>query len=381
MNREFIEAMEEIEQNKGINKDILFEAIEAALISAYKRNYESDKNVRVHMERETGDVEVYSQREVVEQVTDPKEQIGLEEARKISPEYEVEDIVEEEVTPKNFGRIAAQTAKQVVIQRIREAERELIFDEYVHKIDDVINGIVQRYEQNNVIIDLGKVEANLPAQEQMSIDKYSQGDRIKTYVVDVKQTTKEPQITLSRTHPGLIKRLLELEVPEVYDGVVEIKGIAREAGYRSKVAVYSRDENVDPVGSCVGSKGSRIQTVVDELKGENIDVITWSSDPGMFIRNSLSPAKVIDVKVVDLEERNARVIVPDYQLSLAIGREGQNARLAAKLTNWKIDILSESQAQELSTDFENIDEDELPDDQEFTGEKTEQEQKIIDEQG
>ncbi|ACB85024.1 transcription termination factor NusA [Natranaerobius thermophilus] len=346
MNREFIEAIEEIERDKGINKDILFEAIEAALISAYKRNFDSDKNVRVHMERETGDVRVYHQKQVVEEVENPKEQISLEEARKISPGYEVDDLVEEEVTPKNFGRIAAQTAKQVVIQRIREAERELIYEEYVDKQDDIINGIVQRIEQKNVIIDLGKVEAILPPQEQMDTDEYNQGDRIKAYVVEVKKTTKEPQIILSRTHPGLIKRLLELEVPEIYDGTVEIKGIAREAGYRSKVAVYSRHEEVDPVGSCVGNKGSRIQSIVDELKGENIDVITWSSDPVVFISNSLSPSKVLEVKVLDEQDQKARVVVPDHQLSLAIGKEGQNARLAAKLTNWKIDILSESQLAE-----------------------------------
>ncbi|OWZ84273.1 transcription termination factor NusA [Natranaerobius trueperi] len=351
MNREFIEAIEEIEQNKGVDKDILFEAIEAALISAYKRNFDSDKNVKVIMERETGDVKVFNQRKVVEEATDPREEISLEDARRISPEYQLDDVVDEEVTPKNFGRIAAQTAKQVVIQRIREAERELIYEEFVHKQDDIINGKVQRFEQNNVIVDLGKVEAILPPPEQMATDKYNQGDRLKSYVVEVKKTTKEPQVILSRTHPGLIKRLLELEVPEIYDGIVEIKGIAREAGYRSKVAVYSNEQEVDPVGSCVGNKGSRIQSIVEELNGENIDVITWSSDPSVFISNSLSPAKATNVTVIDEEEHKVRAIVPDHQLSLAIGREGQNARLAAKLTNWKIDILSESQAEERDNDI------------------------------
>ncbi len=345
MKRDIIEAIEEIEQNKGIDKETLFEAIEAALISAYRRNFDSAKNVRVHMDRETGEVAVFNQRTVVEKINKEQEEIDLEEARKISSEYEVGDIVEQEVTPRNFGRIAAQTAKQVVIQRIREAEREIIYNEYVDKQDEVINGIVQRFDHRNVIIDLGKVEAVLPPQEQMKTDRYVQGKRIKAYVVEVKKTTKEPQVILSRTHPGLIKRLMELEVPEIYDGTVEIKGISREAGYRAKVAVHSREEEVDPVGSCVGSKGSRIQTIVDELNGENIDIITWSSDPEIFISNSLSPAKAVEVKILDEGDKKAQVIVPDYQLSLAIGKEGQNARLAAKLTGWKIDILSESQAQ------------------------------------
>lgn len=347
MNMEFIEAVHELEKGRGISAEILFEAIEAALISAYKKNFGSLQNVRVLIDRSTGEFKVYARKTVVEIVEDARTQVDLEEAHKRDPNYQLEDIVEYEVTPRDFGRIAAQTAKQVVVQRIREAERGMIYDEYVNREGDIVTGVVQRYEQKNVIVDLGKVEAVLPAQEQIPGEVYESFDRIKTYVVEVKKTTKGPQIMLSRTHPGLIKRLFELEVPEIHDGIVEIKGVSREAGARSKIAVYSRDSNVDPVGACVGPKGARVQTIVTELKGEKIDIVNYSTDPQEFVANALSPANVVGV-YPKLNEKVAIVVVPDYQLSLAIGKEGQNARLAAKLTGWKIDIKSESQASALN---------------------------------
>lgn len=341
MNEEFLAAMIAIEREKGIKKDILFEAIEAALVSAYKRNFNAAANVRVQLDRETGEIKVYTRLTVVEEAPQPQLEISLSEARGINPEYQVDDIVEREVTPKNFGRIAAQTAKQVVIQRIREAERELVFDEYIDREDDIITGIVQRIEQKNVIVDLGKTEAVLLPTEQMPSDEYKQGERIKAYITEVRKTTKGPQIFVSRTHPGLLKRLFELEVPEIFDGTVEIKSVAREAGYRSKLAVYSKNRDVDPVGACVGPKGARVQAIVNELRGEKIDIVKWDEDPALFVANSLSPAKVVTVNLHS-DQKVAGVVVPDYQLSLAIGKEGQNARLAAKLTNWKIDITSES---------------------------------------
>src|SRR5665648_427715 len=362
MNMEFIEALQELEKGRGISAEILFEAIDAALISAYKKNFGSLQNVRVLIDRSTGEFKVYARKTVVEIVEDARTQVGLEEAHKLDPNYQLEDIVEYEVTPRDFGRIAAQTAKQVVVQRIREAERGMIYDEYVNREGDIVTGVVQRYEQKNVIIDLGKIEAVLPAQEQIPGEVYQSFDPVKTYVLEVKKTTKGPQIMLSRTHPGLIKRLFELEVPEIHDGIVEIKGVSREAGARSKIAVYSRDPNVDPVGACVGPKGSRVQTIVTELKGEKIDIVNYSTDPQEFVANALSPAKVVGV-YPKLNEKVAIVVVPDYQLSLAIGKEGQNARLAAKLTGWKIDIKSESQAsaqnvipQVLEEEYETYDE-------------------------
>jgi len=344
MNTEFLEALEEIAQSKGIDMEVLLEAIEAALISAYKKNFGSAQNVRVEVHRATGEFKVFSRKQVVEKVNDERTEISLEEARKIDPRYDINDVVEFEVTPKEFGRIAAQTAKQVVVQRIREAERNIIYDEYVNKEQDIITGVVQRQEGGNVFIDLGRTEAILTPQEQMPGEEYRPHDRIKAYIVEVKKTTKGPQILVSRTHPGLLKRLFELEVPKIAEGIVEIKAIAREAGSRSKIAVASRDENVDPVGACVGPKGARVQTIVNELKGEKVDIIKWSSDLAVFVANSLSPAKVLSVEVNEAE-KTARVIVPDYQLSLAIGKEGQNARLAAKLTGCKIDIKSESQVE------------------------------------
>jgi N utilization substance protein A len=343
MNMEFIEAIHELEKEKGISAEILFEAIEAALISAYRKNFSSLQNVRVHIDRTSGEIKVFSRKTVTENVTDPRLEITLEDAKEINPNFMIGDIVEFEETPREFGRIAAQTAKQVVVQRIREAERGLIYDEYINKEGDIVTGIVQRYDQRNVIVDLGKVEALLPGSEQIPGESYQPFERIKTYVVEVKKTTKGPQILLSRTHPGLIKRLFELEVPEIHDGIVEIKAVAREAGARSKIAVYSKDKNVDPVGACVGPKGSRVQNIVNELKGEKMDIINWSDDPVEFVSNALSPAKVLGVYPKQ-EEKVTLVVVPDYQLSLAIGKEGQNARLAAKLTGWKIDIKNESQA-------------------------------------
>ena len=346
MNTEFLDALNDLEKEKGIAVSVLLEAIEAALLSAYKRNFGSLQNARVHIDRDTGEFKVYSQRTVIDEVIDPRQEITLGEAREIDPRYDFGDIVENEVTPRNFGRIAAQTAKQVVVQRIREAERNIIYEEFANREGDIITGVIQRVEQKNVFIELGKTEAVLTPSEQMSGEDYRHGTRVKAYIVEVKKTNKAPQIIVSRTHPGLLKRLFELEVPELYEGVVELKAVAREAGYRSKIAVYSRDENVDTVGACVGPKGMRVQSIVNELNGEKIDIIKWNPDPSKFVAASLSPAKVVAVEIWD-EEKVARVIVPDYQLSLAIGKEGQNARLAAKLTNWKIDIKSESQMEEI----------------------------------
>jgi len=339
-----MQAFEQLGKEKGIAPEVLFEAIEAALISAYKRNFSSAQNVRVSLERTTGEIHVYARKNVVEEVKDDRLEIDLAEARLLDVRYELEDIVEIEVTPKNFGRIAAQTAKQVVVQRIREAERGIIYDEFSNRESDILNGIVQRIEQKNVYIDLGKAEAILAPSEQIAGEVYKHGDRLKTYIIEVKKTTKGPQILVSRTHPGLLKRLFELEVPEIHDGIVEIKSVAREPGLRSKFAVHSRDENVDAVGACVGHKGMRVQSIVNELRGEKIDIVKWNTDPAKYIANALSPAKVVSVEINEVD-KVSRVVVPDYQLSLAIGKEGQNARLAAKLTGWKIDIKSESQAQ------------------------------------
>ncbi len=345
MSAELILALEQLEKEKGIKKDIIIEAIEAALISAYKKNFGSSMNVKVNIDRENGDVKVFGLRKVAEVVDVDEMDISIEEARKYNPAYEIGDIVEIEVTPRSFGRIAAQTAKQVVVQKLREAERGIIYDEFYNKESDIVTGIVQRVEKRNIIVDLGKTEAVLATSEQTPGEEYRFNERLKTYIIEVKKTTKGPQIMISRTHPGLVKRLFELEVPEIHDGTVEIKSISREPGSRTKIAVYSKDENVDPVGACVGQRGTRVQAIVDELRGEKIDIIKWSNDVKDYISSSLSPAKVIRVDVCE-EQKSAKVVVPDYQLSLAIGKEGQNARLAAKLTGWKIDIKSESQLRE-----------------------------------
>ncbi len=353
MNPEFIEALEQLGRERNIAKGVLLEAIEAALVSAYRRHFGSAQNVRVNVDPKTGDMKVFSQRVVAESPDDPTQEISLEEAQRIDPRYKLEDIVEVEVTPKNFGRIAAQTAKQVVVQRLREAERGMIFEEFSSREGDIINGQIHRIEGRNVLIDLGKTEAILMPSEQIPGERYKQGDRIRAYIVEVKRTTKGPQVFVSRTHPGLVKRLFEQEVPEIHDGVVEMRSIAREAGSRAKVAVSSRDPNVDPVGSCVGPKGMRVQAVVKELKDEKIDIVRWDQDSAKFVANALSPAKVVGVQTDDLH-KVARVIVPDYQLSLAIGKEGQNARLAAKLTGWKIDIKSETQMVELEAEARRL---------------------------
>ncbi|TYP54291.1 transcription termination factor NusA [Thermosediminibacter litoriperuensis] len=339
MNIEFIEALDQIEKEKGISKEILLEAIEAALVSAYKKNYGTSQNVKINIDRETGEVKVFSQKTVKEDVKDPLLEISLFDAKKINPLVKIGDIISVEVTPQKFGRIAAQTAKQVVMQRIKEAERNIIYEEFAGRETDLVTGTVQRFDKKNVIIDLGKTEVILPPNEQIPNETYTPGERIKVYILEVKKTTKGPVIIVSRSHPGLVKRLFELEVPEIYEGIVEIKSIAREAGSRTKVAVYSKDENVDPVGACVGPKGTRVQAVVEELKGEKIDIIKWSKNVAEYISNALSPAKVLSVDVEE-DSKIARVLVSDQQLSLAIGKEGQNARLAAKLTGWKIDIKS-----------------------------------------
>ncbi|NLY74758.1 MAG: transcription termination/antitermination protein NusA [Firmicutes bacterium] len=353
MNREFMDALEQIEREKGISKEILLDAIETALASAYKRDQKVAQSIEVRVDSGTGAFHVYTHKTVVDEVEDENNEISLEDAQKINPNYELGDLVEFEVFPKEFGRIAAQTAKQVVVQRIREAERSIIYDEFINRVGDLITGVVQRFEQRNIFVDLGRIEGILPANEQMPNERYEQGMRIKTYVVEVKKTTKGPQVLLSRTRTGLLKRLFELEVPEIQDGIVEIKSISREPGYRSKIAVASRDHQIDPVGACVGTRGIRVQMIVRELKGEKIDVIPWDPDPVEFIINALSPAKVSDVKILP-SKKTAIVIVPDYQLSLAIGKEGQNARLAAKLTGWRIDIKSETQAEEQAEEIERL---------------------------
>lgn len=345
MNNQLFEAIDYLEKEKGIDKEILIEALEAALISAYKRNFKSATNVRVDINPEAEKMQIFARKTVVEEVENPQEEIGLAEAKEIDPNYELDDIIEVEITPQNFGRIAAQAAKQVVTQRVREAERGVIYEEYVDREEDVMTGIIQRKDKKFVYVNLGKIEAKLAESEQMPTEEYNIHDRIKVFVTKVENTTKGPQIFVSRSHPGLLKRLFEMEVPEIYNGEVEIMSIAREAGDRSKISVYSADPEIDPVGSCVGQRGQRVQAIVDELKGEKIDIIEWSEDPAVYVANALSPSKVIEV-IVDEEEKATTVIVPDYQLSLAIGKRGQNARLAAKLTGWKIDIKSESDAKE-----------------------------------
>lgn len=364
--QEFLTTLRELGKEKGIEEEVLFEAIEAALISAYKRNFGSAQNVRVTLSRETGHYHVYAIKTVVEDPEDEITEISLAQARTIKPDYEVGDVIEIEVTPANFGRIAAQTAKQVVVQRIREAERGIIYEEFMSREGDILTGLVQRVENHNVYIDLGKTEAVLTPAEQIPGETYNYGDRIKAYVVEVKKTNKGPQIVVSRTHPGLLKRLFELEVPEIHEGIVEIKSVAREPGNRSKIAVYSSEPSVDPVGSCVGHRGMRVQGIVDELGSEKIDIVKWNADPAKFIANALSPAKVVSVAINEAE-KVSRVVVPDYQLSLAIGKEGQNARLAAKLTGWKIDIKSESQAADEVLD-ENMNEVEVTGEASFTAE-------------
>lgn len=346
MNQDFIAAIAELGKEKGIDAELLYQAVEDALVAAYKKNSNTNQTVRVDMNKTSGEIHVYAQRTVVEGEPLDETEMTLEEAQVIDPRYMVGDIVETEVTPKNFGRIAAQNAKQVVVQRIREAERGQVYERFQSRNQDIVTGIIERMENKNVYIDLGKVEAVLTPNEQIPGEIYQYHDRMKTFILEVKRSTKGgPQIMVSRTHPGLLKRLFELEVPEIHDGIVEIKSVAREPGMRSKISVYTADENVDPVGACVGHKGMRVQTIVSELRGEKIDIVKYSEDPAQYVANALSPAKVVSTTINE-DEKICRVIVPDYQLSLAIGKEGQNARLAAKLTGWKIDIKSESQARE-----------------------------------
>lgn len=342
MNSEFINAIGDLEREKGISANILFDAIEAALITAFKKNFDSNENVRVSMDRETGDIHVYSQRKVVEEVQNPALEISQKDAKELSKKYKIDDIVEDEVTPKNFGRIAAQTAKQVVIQRIREAEREATFNQYLDKDGDIVNGIVTTLDKRGLVVNIGKTEALILSQDLIPGESFKIGDRIKAYITKVEKNLKGPQVFISRTHPGLVKRLFELEVPEIYEGIIEIVSVAREAGSRTKMAVMTKMENIDPVGSCVGQRGTRVQNIINELNGEKIDIIEWSPNFAQYIASALNPAEVLAVDVRE-EEKAAKVVVPDNQLSLAIGKEGQNARLAARLTGFKIDIKSETQ--------------------------------------
>ena len=353
-NNELLEALNILEQEKNISKETLLEAIENSLITACKNHFGKSENVKVNIDPETCEYHVFQEKKVVEKVEDPVEEISLVNAKMIDSKYELDDIVNVEVKSKEFGRIATQNAKNVILQKIREEERKVLFDEYYSKEKDIVTGIVQRYVGKNVSINLGKVDAILTENEQVKGEVFQPTERIKVYILEVKNTTKGPKILVSRTHPELVKRLFEAEVAEVKDGTVEIKSIAREAGSRTKIAVWSNDPDVDAVGACVGMNGARVNAVVEELRGEKIDIITWNENPAMLIENALSPAKVISV-IADAEEKAAKVVVPDYQLSLAIGKEGQNARLAARLTGFKIDIKSETQAREAGDffDYEN----------------------------
>jgi len=345
MNNELMEALNVLEKEKDISKETLLEAIENSLLTACKTHFGKIDNIKAHVDRETGEFEVYAELEVVEEVEDPTMQIALDDARRLSGQYQIGDMVRKEIKSKEFGRIATQNAKNVILQKIREEERRVLFNQFNGKEREIMTGVVQRNFGKNISINLGKCDAMLGENEQIKGETFRPNERVKVYVLEVKDTTKGPRILVSRTHPELVKRLFEAEVAEVKDGTVEIKSIAREAGSRTKMAVASNDANVDPVGACVGVNGSRVNAIVDELRGEKIDIINWSDNSAILIENALSPAKVICV-VADDDEKTAQVIVPDYQLSLAIGKEGQNARLAARLTGYKIDIKSETQARE-----------------------------------
>lgn len=345
MSKEMLGALDALEQEKGVKKEIVIEALEAALVSAYKRNYGQAQNVEVEFDQKKGNIHVYAVKEVTDEVFDSRLEVSYQDALEINKAYEVGDTIRFEVTPKDFGRIAAQTAKQVIMQRVREAERSIIYNEYSQYENEIMQGIVERRDNKFIYVNLGKIEAVLSKQDQIPNEVYNAHDRIKVYVSKVENTTKGPQVFVSRTHPDLVKRLFEQEVPEIYDGTVEIVSIAREAGDRTKMAVRSTDPNVDPVGTCVGPKGQRVQLVVNELHGENMDIVKWEEDPSDYIANALNPAEVIAVQFNDGNEHTCTVIVPDYQLSLAIGKKGQNARLAAKLTGYKIDIKPESEVE------------------------------------
>ena len=346
-NKELILALEELEKEKGIKKEYLLESIETALVTAYKRNFDALENVKVVMDKQTGATHVYSIKEVMERANDEALEISLDEAHKINKNVQIGDSIEVEIVPKDFGRIAAQTAKQVIIQKLREAEREIIFSEYNDRKGEIVSGLIQKADKNIVVMDLGKLEGVMPTKEQIPTERYRVNDKIKGYIVDVEKGSKgAPQVIVSRSHPDFVRKLLEFEIPEIYEGVIEIKSVSRDPGYRSKVAVFSPDPNIDPVGSCVGQKGVRIQNVINELNGEKIDVIEWNEDPAIYISSALLPAQILAVDIKK-EDKFAQVIVPDDQLSLAIGKSGQNARLASKLTNWKIDIKSETQFKEI----------------------------------
>ncbi len=345
MNKEFFEALEELSIEKGISKAYLLDAIESALLTAYKKNFNSQENVKIVIDEEKASIKVYSLKEVVEEVFDPAIEICIENV-KGRKKPNLGDIVEVEITPKDFGRISAQTAKQVIVQKIREAEREIVFSEYADRQGEIVSGLIQRVEKNIMIVDLGRIEGIMTTNEQIAGEEYQVNDKIKAYVLEIQKNAKGiPQMLISRTHPGFVRRLFELEIPEIYEGLIEIKNIVREAGSRTKIAVYSKDMNIDPVGSCVGPRGIRIQNILNELRDEKIDVVEWSEDPVQFIASALSPATVLAVDVNEAE-MTSKVVVPDSQLSLAIGKDGQNARLSAKLTGWKIDIKSESQIKE-----------------------------------
>ena len=344
-NKELILALEELEKEKGIKKEYVLESIEAALVLAYKRNFDSLENVKVVMDKKTGATHLYSVKKVVKRVTDSNLQINVKQAKEINKNLDVGDEVEIELVPKGFGRIAAQAAKQVIVQKIREVERDIVYTEFNDRRGEIVSGIVQKADKNIVVMDLGKLEGVMPVKEQIPTEHYRVNDKIKGYVLNVERGEKgAPQVLVSRSHPDFVRKLLEFEIPEIYEGVIEIKSVSRDPGFRSKVAVYSPNENIDPVGSCVGQKGVRIQNVINELNGEKIDVIEWNEDPAIYIAAALLPAQILAVDVKEDEnEKFAQVIVPDDQLSLAIGKGGQNARLAARLTDWKIDIKSESQ--------------------------------------
>ncbi len=360
--KELIGAMDELEKERGISKAYLIESLEAALVTAYKKNFDSVDNVKVTIDEKTGEIHIYSLREVVEVSEDPLLEIGIEDARKIDSVYNIGDTVNLEIKPKEFGRIAAQTAKQVVVQKIREVERNMVFTEFNDKKGEIVSGIIQKADGGVVVMDLGKLEGVMPVKEQIPTEHYKVNDKIRGYVLEVERGIKgNPQVIVSRSHPDFVRKLFEFEIPEIYEGLIEIKSVSRDPGSRSKVAVYSKDENIDPVGSCVGQKGVRIQNIINELNNEKIDVIEWNEDPAIYIAAALLPAQVMAVDVKE-EEKFAQVIVPDDQLSLAIGKSGQNARLAAKLTNWKIDIKSESQIREIllkaqeAEEIENVEE-------------------------
>ena len=348
--KELIIAMEDLEKERGISKDYLLESIETALVTAYKRNFDSDENVKVTMDDETGEVHVYAEKDVVENAEDVEDvniQITLDDARQIDSKLQVGDKALVEIVPKNFGRIAAGTAKQVIVQKIREASRNFLFDEFNERKGEIVSGLIQKAEGGSVVLDLGKLEGIMPVKEQIPTETYRVNDKIRAYVLNVERGIKgAPQVLVSRAHPDFVRKLFELEIPEIYEGVIEIKSVSRDPGNRSKVAVYSPNENIDPVGSCVGQKGIRIQNIINELNGEKIDVIEWSEDPSIYISAALLPAQVMAVDINE-EEKFAQVIVPNDQLSLAIGKSGQNVRLAARLTSWKIDIKSEAQFREM----------------------------------